>query len=105
MNVIKRRSAFNLQRFIFPVLIGFLFVYTFNQFFSGNRNIFKWNSLSNSTHELTRENAQLQKELELMQAKVNRLQPASLDKDYVEELIRRNLPILKANEKIIYLPK
>lgn len=51
------------------------------------------------------ENALLKGQHAALESKVERLKPESLDVDYLDERVRETLPVLRTNERVIYLSR
>lgn len=97
----KRRSR--LTQFFIPLFGFFVVLYTTHQAFSGDRGFFAWYKLQQQVSQLKEQNASLSAQLTLMEAKVARLNLKNPDVDYLDEQIRRTLPVAKQSEKVIYL--
>lgn len=85
---------------ILPALVVLLLVYTGMQILNGERGIFTWRLVSRQVEQLRQENAALAAEVGGIEKKVERLRPPT-DPDYMDELVRRNLPVGQAGEQII----
>lgn len=93
---------FRARRIVFPSLVAFILFYIVYHLLTGQRGVMVWLSLNTQIEELEQQNLALTEQTQLMQAKINRLQGDTLDPDYVDEQIRRNLPMMHENEKVLF---
>lgn len=102
----RRTSRINrmLVRMGTVLIILALGVYIFSQFFKGERSYVVWRDLRKQVHTLETENAALRAFNEDIATKTKRLYAESLDPDYLDELIRRKLPLHQPKD-IIMLPE
>lgn len=84
---------------LFLLLFGFFYVYY--QLFTGERGLFTWYELNRQVEHLKLSNATLSEKKWLLERKVARITPETADKDYVDELIRRTLPLVKPQEYVL----
>ena len=85
---------------ILPGLVVLLLVYTGWQILNGERGIFTWRLVSKQVEQLRRDNAALQAEVDGVEQRVKLLRPPA-NEDYMDELVRRSLPVGQAGEKVI----
>ena len=69
---------------------------------SGERGMMVWLKLSSQVDDLKQQNEAKRERLDSLDKKVSRLQTETLDPDFVDEQIRRNLPKAHPNERVIY---
>ncbi len=91
------------KRMAWPTLLFFLLFYTYLQLLTGERNINTWYNLSGEISSLEKDIYFLETERDDWRLKVNRLRTATLDADYVEELIRRDTPMIRENEILVLI--
>lgn len=87
---------------IFPAVLALVLAYVGLQFLNGERGIFTWRTVRTQVADLKTENAALQAEVERLQSRVKRLRPPA-DADYMDELVRRSLPMGQPGEQIILI--
>ena len=93
-------------RFALPMAVLVLLIYTADQLLTGERGIVTWRLMHQQVDILQAENARLRQDIQMVSTQVARLKPDTgnrLDEDYVDESIRRNLPMGKVGEEVIYL--
>lgn len=95
---IRRR----LVQLVIPGLAVLILVYTALQLLNGEKGIYSWRMLDEQVSRLQSENAALRADVERLNREVTRLK-TPVDKDYVDELIRRNLPMGKEGEVVILI--
>ncbi len=92
-----------MKRMAWPTLLFFLLFYTYFQLLTGERNINTWYRLSGEINSLEKDIYFLEQDRDDWRLKVNRLRTATLDADYVEELIRRDTPMIRENEVLVLI--
>ncbi|MDD9912758.1 MAG: septum formation initiator family protein [Alphaproteobacteria bacterium] len=101
----RKRSLRNRTiRFLAPFVLVFFASYTIYQLFSGERGLFTWLDLREQVNGLKQQNRALEEQKTLLEDKTRRLSPATLDEDFLDEQVRRNLPYLKPGDQVIFLP-
>jgi cell division protein FtsB len=93
-----------MYRLLLPISAGLLLLYTTLQLINGERGVVTWKHLTVQVQQLQAENADLHAYIDQLQRNVVRLRPDAhqrLDEDYVDEEIRRHLPLVKAGERVI----
>lgn len=85
-----------------PALLFFVLFYTSYHILSGNRGVMVWLKLSGQVEDLKQQNLALEEQVDLMDKKVSRLHGEGLDPDYIDEQIRRNLPAMHPNERVLF---
>lgn len=85
---------------IVPAVLVLIFSYIALQFINGERGIFTWRMVRTQVADLNTENAALAAEVADLEAQAKRLRPPA-DKDYLDELTRRALPMGRPGEQII----
>ena len=91
------------RRVAVPALLALFAFYVGYHIFSGDRGLFVWYGLSRDVENLIHENAILQEQLTRVETDVARLKPGTADPDYVDELVRKNLPVAKSDEFVVYV--
>lgn len=92
-----------MKRMAWPTFLFLMLFYTYFQLLTGDRNINTWYVLSQNISSLEKDIFYLEQERDQWRLKVNRLKTATLDADYVEELIRRNTPMMRENEVLVLI--
>ncbi len=98
-----RELEYSIKRIALPVFFMFLLGYIFYHTVSGERGISVWYTLSDQVRELKKENKALAAQIAILQRDVDRLSGNNPDIDYIDELVRRNLPVLQKNEQVAYI--
>ncbi|MFZ2619932.1 MAG: septum formation initiator family protein [Alphaproteobacteria bacterium] len=88
---------------VFPFIVAAFLVYTVTQLLSGERGLFTWIDIRNQVEMLEQHNAVLELQKEALERQALRLQVATLDKDYVDESIRRSLPYLNPHDVVLFI--
>ncbi|MFZ2587809.1 MAG: septum formation initiator family protein [Alphaproteobacteria bacterium] len=96
MNSLRRR----LLQLVIPTLAVLVLIYTAFQLLNGEKGIYTWKMLNQQVAGLKVENAGLEADVARLKTQVYRLKPP-VDKDYMDELVRRNLPVGGAGEVVI----
>lgn len=99
----KKQKQGRLQKLILPGIVVFLVLYLLLELFTGQRSLLVWNHLKGQVQDIEEENVSLVHQVDQLERDVVRLKAESLDKDYMDEQIRKNLPVAKSNEQIIQL--
>ena len=105
MQNLVREFTYSLRRFSLVILLTLVLVYIFYHMTSGERGLATWLTLSDEIETLQQENALLQAEVDAQRKIVDRLSLQKPDKDYLDELVRKNLALARPEEKIIIVPK
>jgi len=79
----------------------FLFLYLINVFINGPRGVFSYSKYKNLNLKHSHELSYLNKKNQVLLNRIERLQPNTLDIDYLEEKLRKNTGFLKENEILI----
>lgn len=85
------------------ILLGLTYVYY--HLFTGDRSLWVWYGLKEQVTQMQIENTLLKEKQTALEDKVKRLKPDSLDVDYLDERVRETLPVLRSNERVIYLSR
>ena len=93
-----RNPTFRIRKIIVITLFFILFFYFLYNILSGDRGIIALFKLSERHKALQEEVVILEEEKKILQGKVNRMKPESLDLDLLEA--RKNLGYAKKNETI-----
>lgn len=94
-----------LKRAFLPALLLFLLGYIYYHTFSGDRGLIVWYELQSQVQELQIENAKLTAIVTNLENDVRRLSAKTPDRDFLDELARRELGLIKKNEVVAYIPK
>ncbi len=88
--------------------IGAMMLYTADQLFNGERGIITWRVMSDQIQNLRAENAQLEADIARLGEHIARLKEMGragatmpVDKDFLDELLRRDLGLIKPGEVVI----
>ena len=87
--------------FISFMFTFFLFVYLLYFLINGQRGLIKYFQLKNQNIIFSKTISELEKENKYYLNRTERLQPNTIDLDYLEEKLRKNAGLLKENELII----
>ena len=79
----------------------FLFLYLINVLINGPRGIFSYFKYKNLNIKYFHELTYLNEKNDILLNKIHRLQPNTLDLDYLEEKLRKNTGFLKENEILV----
>ncbi len=100
------RELFKHSKTLFlPVAVLLVFTYVYYHLFTGDRSLWVWYGLNEQVNQMKIENALLNERHAELEHKVLRLKPESLDVDYLDERVRESLPVLRRNERVIYLSR
>ncbi len=95
-----KKPTFRIRKVI-PILLFFILIYYFiYNIISGDRGILSLFKLTEQHKIIRDEVGILEEERRILQSKVNRMKPESLDLDLLEEQARRNLGYAQKNETI-----
>lgn len=89
-----------------PLAVVLLLGYTADQLLTGERGIVTWRLMQTQVQALRDKNAAMQADVVRLENQVDRLKPneeGRLDEDYVEELIRKDLPMVKDGEEVVFV--
>lgn len=95
------KKKFN--KLLFPFVVLLVLAYTYYQMLTGDRGLMVWYELNGQVESIESQNLALDEQVDLTDDKINRLKGDTLDPDYVDEQIRKNLPRMHANETVIFL--
>lgn len=87
---------------VIPALLVLIFSYIALQFINGERGIFTWRMVRTQVADLKTENAALAAQVADLEGQAKRLRPPA-DKDYLDELARRALPVGRQGEQLILI--
>ena len=87
--------------FISFIFTFFLFMYLLYFLFNGPRSILNYFKLINLNKKYSEQLSNLNEENELLLDNIQRLQPNTVDLDYLEEKLRKNTGFSKKNEIIV----
>lgn len=103
--MLRREFKYSLKRFAPVILMVLFLLYIYYHTISGDRGLATWYTLSNQVGVLEAENVELAKNIARLEKEVGRLSVETPDRDYLDELTRRTLPVLAPNEKVIFVPE
>ena len=83
----------------------FIFIYLVYFLIYGQRGLLQYLYLSKQNQEFSQTLAQLTSENELLNDRINRLQPNTVDLDFLDEQVRKKLGLIDKNEIVIILDK
>ena len=101
---ILRELRLSSRRLILPVSLIFVLCYVYYHTLTGDRGLLVWYVLHQQVEQLQAENAALQSNVDRLQRDVDRLSAKSPDLDYIDEVVRRNMPVMKPGERVVYIP-
>ena len=81
----------------------FIFLYLAYFLVYGQRGLLKYFYLSKQNHEYNETLAQLSSENQYMSNRIKKLQPNSVDLDFLDEQVRKKLGLIDKNEIVIIL--
>ena len=93
---------YRLSKLIIPAALSLFLFYIYYQMITGNRGLVVWYNLNGQVEMLKRDNLALEEQLNLLHARVAKLDGEHFDGDYMEELILKTIPMAYSNDKIIY---
>ncbi len=96
---------------VLPGMVILLMLYTADQLFTGERGMVTWRVMRSQIADLQADIAQIERQNATLNGQIDRLkgvkQPdgsfSPPDKDFVDELLRRDLGVLKDGEAVILL--
>ena len=114
----RYRVNFKIQKWLLPVAVALLLLYTADQLLTGERGIVTWRVMKTQVENLRVENEGMQSDITRLEKRIAHLKPTlkegevrvkgeaatnsgKLDQDFVDELVRRDLGYLKPGEQII----
>ena len=83
----------------------FIFLYLFYFLVYGQRGLLQYFYLSKQNQEYNETLAQLSSENQYMSNRIKKLQPNSVDLDFLDEQVRKKLGLIDKNEIVIILDK
>lgn len=101
-----------LVKLLLPLAVALLLAYTADQLLTGERGIVTWRLMHAQIRQLQEDKARLADDVNRLEREVARLKyykrspndkVGKLDEDYVDERIRRNLPLIKVGERVIFV--
>ena len=81
----------------------FIFIYLFYFLIYGQRGLLKYFYLSNQNQEYNEILAQLTSENQYLSNRIRKLQPNTVDLDFLDEQVRKKLGLIDKNEIVIIL--
>lgn len=97
----KNNVKAGFRQTLLPAIILLVLFYIFYQMLTGGRGLVVWFSLNEQVTKMTQENNALKENIMRLEKKTSKLDEKTPDLDYLDEVIRRNLPVSGANEQII----
>jgi cell division protein FtsB len=101
--MVKRSRKSRFAAALLPFIVAAFAIYTVYQLFSGERGGFSWLKLQRQVQLFQQDKHALEHQKDILEEKVERLSPTTLDEDYLDEQIRRTLPHLRPNDYIIFV--
>ena len=101
----------NWRELVLPGLAALLLLYTADQLFTGERGIVTWRVMHSQITGLEEDVTRLNADIVKLNADIDRLKGPALesgkrdvpDKDFIDELLRRDLGVIKAGEAVILI--
>lgn len=104
-NTHDSEAGVKLRIFVLPS-VGFIFLLVLGyQAWSGERGFQSWMRMKNVHSEKIAELEALRLANDRREVDIRRLQTKTLDLDYLDELARRDLGLVRAGERIVFLPQ
>lgn len=103
-NLKNIKRNYDVKNYLLIFVFILCFFYGFYQLFS-DRGLFTLYKLSNELEQQKQENQLLKQRQEYLESRVKKLEENSefFDYDYLEEIIRDKLGVIKKTEKVIYI--
>jgi cell division protein FtsB len=103
-NLKNIKRNYDVKNYLFISVLILCFFYGFYQLFS-DRGLFTLYKLSNELEQQKQENQLLKQRQEYLESRVQKLEEdsANFDYDYLEEIIRNKLGVIKKTEEVIYI--
>lgn len=93
---------------VFPTLLGLFLLYTANQLFYGERGIVTWRVMQTQNAQLRTDIEDLKADIARLERDIDHLKPKKdskgrlyVDDDFLDELARRDLSLLKPGDQVI----
>tara|TARA_Y100000590_G_C15122787_1_gene789351 strand:- start:193 stop:531 length:339 start_codon:yes stop_codon:yes gene_type:complete len=101
---LKFKKNYNLKNYTLSTVLILCFFYGFYQLFS-DRGLFTLYKVNKELEQQKQANELLKKRQEYLESRVKKLEESStdFDYDYLEEIIRDKLGVIKKSEKVIYI--
>ncbi len=90
------------KKVLMPSLLLLLMAYFIYHLVQGHYGLLSWQKLRFKNATLLKETEKIEKKAQILQDKVNRLQPNQLDLDYVEELVHEKVGVYHLNDLIVH---
>jgi cell division protein FtsB len=91
------------HKLLVPFIFLMILFYSYYQMMTGDHGAMVWYDLKIQVGAIEEQNNALAEQVSLTDIKINRLKIESLDPDYLDEQIRKNLPRVHKNETVIFL--
>lgn len=106
LNFIRFKKNYDVKNYIISTILILCFFYGFYQLFS-DRGLFTLYKVSKELEEQKQENELLKQRQKYLESRVSKLEENSeeFDYDYLEEIVRDRLGVIKKTEKVIYIEK
>lgn len=103
-NFANFKKSYDVKNYLFSGLIILCFFYGFYQLFS-DRGLFTLYRVHKELEQQKQENEILKQRQKYLESRVNKLEEESenFDYDYLDEIIRDRLGVIKKTEKVIYV--
>jgi len=101
----KQRRRSSIGRFILPLLSVVVVAYFGYHIYHGQYGLNSYQNVANHIHLLEEELGQLERTRDEWQSRLALLKDGSIEKDMLDEYVRRNLNVAKPNELTILVPK
>lgn len=100
-----------IQKWLLPLAVGLLLLYTGDQLLTGERGIVTWRVMKTQVERLRTENDKLKADIATLEKMTSHLKvpknkdgtagEGKIDADFADELVRRDLGYIKPGEQII----
>lgn len=90
-----------LRQYLLPGFLVLGVVYTYYHLATGERGLLVWYGLSKQVAQLEKNNVVMKEKVARLQRRVDRLRPETFDPDFVDELVRATLPVVRPEEEML----
>lgn len=104
MTGIVKQLWSSIKRLFGAALLLLFLVYVYQQLFASSSGLNAWWNMRQEVQQLRQTNNALAAQVEFQEQQVERLYDKSLDQDFVEEQIQRDIGWGTADDEVIYLP-
>lgn len=91
-------------RMALPLVVVVVLGYTVDQLLTGERGLVTWRVMKDQVAQLEATNTKLAADVAALDTTIKRIKPDAkgrMDEDFLDELIRRTLPVVKPTEEVV----